>query len=180
MSITALIAELFVGGALCLTWIMLIIGACIDIGPMLSFIRENQVSGTILVSVAIYAIGVVFDRIWDVTLSPITHWIERKHYPQKEELWRARKEIFGKEKIGSEFVNYNRSRMRIARAMTCNGLLVTIATLLYYFCHNPAPLKATIWVIICVGFMLCAISFAALWILTNSYYKSIKGFTGVF
>jgi hypothetical protein len=63
MNLTALIAELFVGGVLCLLWLALLLSACFDSRVLVAFLKDNPVGGPAVFSVIAYALGVIFDRV---------------------------------------------------------------------------------------------------------------------
>jgi hypothetical protein len=81
-----------------------------------------------------YALGVVFDRVWDFLLdvSGLQAWL-RGEPGQKgtvSAIDRQRRRVFGADpRTAVEFVNYHRSRMRVARASLFNFALITASGL---------------------------------------------------
>jgi hypothetical protein len=178
MNLTALIAELFVGGVLCAVWLLLLFGAFIDISPLLAFAKDNALGGTVLFSVFAYALGVVFDRVWDDVLKRFDDKIEKGEFPDKETLRQARQRVFGSAGDGAEFVNYIRSRMRIARAVFCNGLFIGLSGAIFYLLRSAEPHWAVVVAIFVATIFISTVSFFALRRLTATYYKALKIFTG--
>jgi hypothetical protein len=128
MGTTALFAELVVGGLLTLTWIILFALAALGIDRAIPTWTTSPLVVGFLLAVA-YALGVVFDRLWDWTLdvTGLQKWVRtRPKGAVDTDLDRQRRRVFGADpKVAAEFINYHRSRMRVARASLFNFALIT-------------------------------------------------------
>jgi len=126
---TALFAELVVGGVLTLTWMALFVITALGPSRLTPPFESSSVTAGLLLAVA-YALGVVFDRVWDFLLdvSGVQKWLRgrKSDVVLDSKLDRQRRQVFGADpKMAMEFVNYHRSRMRIARASIFNFSLIT-------------------------------------------------------
>ena len=111
MGTTALFAELVVGGVLTLTWIFIL--AMTALGPS-RFTPLLEIPPTLtagLLFAVAYALGVVFDRVWDLLLdvTGLQVWFRggiQTTIPVSESE-RKRRRVYGADaKTAVEFVNY--------------------------------------------------------------------------
>jgi hypothetical protein len=141
---TAVIAELVVGGLLSLTWLALIAMAVLGPSRVTSVLDNSSLSAVFLVGLS-YPLGVVFDRVWDVLLdvTGLDPWIRRASGTNRagakyraSDNDRLKRNIYDKDpKNAAAFLEYNRGRMRVARACLFNFPLITIAGLLLIGVH---------------------------------------------
>jgi hypothetical protein len=114
MGTTALFAELVVGGLLTLTWIALSVMTFLGPSRLAPLADSSPVAAAFLLAVA-YALGVVFDRVWDWLLDAtgLQRWLRaRRRDVQDSATDRQRRRVYGGDpKTAVEFVNYHRSRM---------------------------------------------------------------------
>lgn len=133
MGTTALFAELVVGGILSLAWIILLIMTAVGPSRVTPLLDSSSLTAGLCLALA-YSLGVVFDRVWDFLLdvSGLQSWIRGLNQTpkpiSKSDLQRRR--LFGADpKTAVDFVNYHRSRMRVARASFFNFVLITLSGL---------------------------------------------------
>lgn len=163
MGTTALFAELVVNGVLTLTWMFLLAMTVLGpsrFTPLLDI--PPTLTASLLLAVA-YTLGVVFDRVWDLLLdvSGLQAWFRGDFQAatpvSKSEHMRRR--VFGADaKTAVEFVNYHRSRMRVARASLFNFTLITASglTLLAVRCGGAGTVEFALAAV--TGGLLCAAS----------------------
>ncbi len=176
MTTTALFVELLVGGVQTLVWVTLLTLACCGPDHIEGIIAQQSLgSGVILILLA-YAIGVVFDRLWDLVLKPIDRMIRKRIAPEPGRVDRIRALLFSKDETKVSFVEYIRSRMRIARATVCNSVMIAVSAFTVRTAHHHEP---------CTSWMACLAVFALVLFLlslyayidtTKGYYKTLCRF----
>lgn len=133
MGTTAVVAELFVGGVQTLTWLGLIAATVFGPDALWRLAKDPPAALSALALAAAYALGVVFDRLWDSAMDWWKGDEAKKHCPKPitrtDEL---RREVYGVDPgAAAELVNYTRSRMRVTRASFFNGALITASGLAF-------------------------------------------------
>jgi hypothetical protein len=157
---TAVIAELVVGGLLSLTWLTLFAMSALGPSRVTSVSDNSSLSAVFLVGLS-YALGVVFDRVWDVFLdrTGLDSWIRRSagtnragaKYRESDND-RLRRNVYGNDpKNAAAYVEYNRGRMRVARACSFNFPLITIAGLLLIGVHFGGVVTKEFVLVLCAG-----------------------------
>lgn len=173
MGTTALFAELVVGGVLTLTWMVLF--AMTALGPSrLAFLLEGSYLLAGFFMAVAYALGVVFDRVWDFLLdvTGLQKWFRgRSEISAKVSTGdRKRRQVYGADpKTAAEFVNYHRSRMRVARASLFNFVLITASGLSLLAVRYGGVGTTEFALAAAAGGVLCAASALALRDLCRSY-----------
>ena len=180
MGTTALFAELAVGGVLTLTWMFLLAMTALGpprVSPLLAMTTSPLTAGFLL-AVA-YALGVVFDRVWDFLLdvTGLQGCFRGQPGPTAvvSEAERKRRQVFGAHsKTAAEFVNYHRSRMRVARASLFNFALITVNGLVLLAVRYGGVATAEFALAGVAGSGLCAASALALWNLGRSHERVLE------
>lgn len=175
MGTTALFAELVVGGVLTLTWMGLLAMTFLGPARIAPLLNGSTLTTGFLLAVA-YALGVVFDRLWDSLLevTGLQRWLRGKYVGRKveemSETDRMRCRVFGSDpKTAVEFVNYHRSRMRVARATFFNSVLITGAGLALLGVHYGGLGTAEFAMAAGAGGALCIASGLAMWKLARTH-----------
>lgn len=175
MSTTVLFVEILVCGAQAALWILLIIVAVFGPSDVLALWKQHTTEAGFFLVIWAYALGVVFDRLWDLCLKQIDRRIREKHFPNKDVLQAVRKEVFSSESGLPEFVDYIRSRMRIARATFCNTCLSTCAALWVITTEtNQLWSKGSAFTLV-AGSCLSVLSLYAFVNITGNYYTTLLG-----
>ena len=176
MSTTAVFAELLVGGLLSITWIVLFIFVVLGIPTNLPAADNLAVEVGVLLALG-YAIGVVFDRLWDLILdvtglnSMVRKWTSEP-FSATDAL---RRKIYSSDAtVAADFINYNRSRMRVSRASVFNFLLITIAGAALVCIRGDGVWSRQFWTTTVTGTLLTAIAALAFVKLTASYERCLK------
>lgn len=129
MNTTVIFAELLVCGVQSFIWIAFFVSLLIGV-DLRSFFLTWQ-SGLVFAALA-YALGVIFDRVWDMFARPVDLWIRRKYFNSSEELHLLRIRIFSTQQSDFlSYIDYIRSRMRIARATLFNAFAGAFVSLLF-------------------------------------------------
>jgi len=176
MSTTVLFVEMLVCGAQAALWVLLAVMAVFGSSEVLALWKQYTTEVGAVLVVWAYAFGVVFDRLWDLCLKPIDERIRKKHFPAKATLQAVRKEVFSSESGLPEFVDYIRSRMRIARATFCNTFLSTCAALWLIVNQTGKAWSKDYTVTFVVGISLTVLCLYAFKNITENYYKTLVSF----
>jgi hypothetical protein len=179
MGTTALFAELVVGGVMTLTWMFLLAVTVLGpsrFAPLLEI--PPPVAAGLLLALA-YAMGVVFDRVWDSLLDVTGLQLWFRGGPQMatpvSDWERKRRRVFGADSTTAvEFVNYHRSRMRVARASLFNFTLITASGLAYLMVRYGGVGTAEFALAAVTGGLLCAASALALRNLGRSHDRVLE------
>ncbi len=163
MSTTTVFAELVIGGLQCLTWITILAMTVFGPSRVTSLVDSSSPSAVVFLLGFSYALGVVFDRVWD-TILEVTGLDSRIRTVKEHETEgdRIRRKIYGTDpKNRAAFVDYNRSRMRVARVSLFNFVLITITGLLLITFHFGGVGTKEFLFVLLVGSVLCYARFHA-------------------
>jgi hypothetical protein len=177
MSTTAVFAELLVGGLLSVTWIVLFILAAIGLPQQFPGTDKNLAVEVGLLLALAYALGVVFDRLWGVVLDVTgLNRIVRSWASEAPTITDAlRRKIYGADAaVAADFVNYHRTRMRVARASVFNFFLITIAGATLVVSQGAGLGSRHFWVTVVTGSILTLVSGLAFVKLTATYERCLK------
>ncbi len=177
MNTTAIVIEILIGGLQTTAWLALIILSIFGYEWIQLSTAERWLGLTIFIIVISYTLGVLFDRLWDFLLYKPDNVI-RNRYLSKLELYSIRVRIFSKSETMASFLDYIRSRMRIARASLCNFCLISATSFFFILTrlnHLDVFLKWKLLLFtgIC-GVLLILLAFYAWKNITNTYYKQVS------
>jgi len=175
MGTTALVAELLVVGIQAVAWIAIFVIAGSSraaLSELLSLAQDS--SGLVIgfIVAAAYTAGVLMDRLTDSLFSPIDKRIRRNVIKKKYfSVPRARLFVMQHGENMSSFLEYVRSRLRIARATGVNLAIGTLATIVLLAKCNVgfSVLAATAL----VGLALAGTAFYVWRRITRTYYKRL-------
>jgi hypothetical protein len=182
MSTTAIFAELLVCGLQTLTWLVLLAVAIVGPEPLAPLLEVPSLASVFVVGFS-YALGVIFDRLWDQVLkwTGIGGWLSKQARAAAaggkpgSEFDALRRRVYGTDAgNAARFVDYNRSRMRIARASTFNFLLITLAGTACCAVHAGRWGTQPLLMVAVGGSLLFLVSALALHDLRTSYYRVLK------
>ncbi len=178
MGTTALFAELVVGGVLTLTWMLLFAMTALGPSQVTPLLPVSSLTAGFLLALA-YALGVVFDRVWDFLLdvTGLQAWFRGRPGPRGRlsEEDRRRRRVFGADpKTAVDFVNYHRSRMRVARASLFNFAMITLSGLSLLAVRYGGVGTTEFALAAVTGLGLCAASALALWKLGRTHDRVLE------
>ncbi len=129
MTTTTLIVEILISGILTCLW--LLFGTLIAFGhhTFTSTVKDYPELAAVIGIAVAYTVGVTFDRLWDFLTTPTNRRIRSRYFPDEDELTAVRMRLFGIETALQGYMEYIRSRMRIARAAMCNLPLILLTGL---------------------------------------------------
>jgi len=145
MNTTAIFAEILIVGLEGLVWLGLLVAAIFGTG----WVEPGELRGwealtTIGILAAAYALGVLLDRAADTLLRPIDRWLEcrlslrRAPGPAIAEM---RLRLMQADDGVSKFLEYQRSRVRVARGTVVNLAFILAATDLFLISRTDVSAK---------------------------------------
>ena len=180
MNTTAVFAEHVVGGIQTLIWVGLVFASYVPQGSAAVLSKAPAVTVVVLLALA-YSIGVVLDRVWDWLMDKVlARGIKDKAKSlamgSLTPIDRQRQAVFAADpKTAAEFVEYIRSRMRVARASSFNFLFIAASSVVYVLRCERAECKIGLAVTLGAVFgMLCVVSYFAFRKLMKTYYKALN------
>ena len=174
MSTTALFSEILVGGILALTWLVLGTMGILEKRSLVELIGEHSLAlGAVLLAYS-YALGVVFDRLWDVLTKPIDRHVRSRLGLTDDSLRALRREVVASGGHALEFLEYIRSRMRIARALLCNAVLIGAAAAFWIYRAQGMDPFAPLGLILFSTAAATLLSFFAFQKLLKTYYTQLR------
>lgn len=127
MSTTTLFVEILIIGLEALVWLAMALSLRWDMYPMLDFLRINQAYSVLITPFLLalaYILGIIIDRAADSLYRPL-RYSHKKDLPATVRAMRLR--IMHASDGMAKFLEYQRSRLRIARATVLNLLVTLVA-----------------------------------------------------
>jgi hypothetical protein len=130
---TAIFAELLVCGLETLVWLVFL--TCVITGRHLDAaglapLKDWSALVTILIVAASYAVGTVSDRLADAVFGKWDEYLRRKKFADDDQVGLARLRIAQASEPLAKYLEYIRSRMRLARATSFNAALFCLVSIL--------------------------------------------------
>jgi hypothetical protein len=178
MTTTAIFAEILIIGLEATVWIGLVIAALFDLEMAnLSSLSNWETLITVLVVSGAYALGIIVDRVADSVFDPFDNMLRTISLKGKERAklyTKMRLEVIGQDDGRAQFLNYVRSRVRVARATAFNLALITAAALFYIARRQSAiagigPRQAGA-IVVSIGLVLLALAVYAWARISKTYY----------
>lgn len=173
MTTTALFIELLLGGMQTLAWMLVASTIFCGTGHLKIIFSDQSLQSGIILLLTAYSLGVVFDRIWDKLLKKFDIKIRRTIFHNDDRINKIRIKILSDGEIKTDFIDYIRSRMRIARSMVCNFFILFVVSLTAYIINvNQDPASWVLYVI-AIELIIFTASFYAYITITQTYYKTL-------
>jgi hypothetical protein len=182
MSTTAIFAEVFVCGLQTLIWFVLLVAAIAGPKPFLPLLKTPSIASVFVVGIS-YTFGVIFDRLWDQIMkgSGIDNLIRRRaesavgDHRSSGKSDAVRRRIYGSDtSTAARFIDYNRSRMRIARSSTFNFFLIAVFGSLTCAMYGGKERFVFSIIAALAGTVLSFVSAFAYYDLRKSYYRVLN------
>jgi hypothetical protein len=173
MTTTTLIVEILISGILTCLWLLLGTITAFGSGFLLGAAKDYPEAFAALAIAVAYTVGVTFDRLWDFFTTRVDEKIRRTYFPADDQLTTVRMQLFGTATALQGYMEYIRSRMRIARAAMCNLPLIGLTGLgaaLRHSCWQP-------WQFFVFAGLAILMSVAAAYSfhkLEHAYYKQLQ------
>ena len=139
MSTTAIVAEILIIGFQGAVWMTLLLATLLPDAvsvETLKALKGWETLATIVALAAIYTIGVIGDRVADSVYSLFRRAKDKREKKEREQRGfpaesDMRLRVTESKDGKAQFIEYQRSRFRIARATAPNLLLILVAALIY-------------------------------------------------
>ena len=182
MNTTDLFVELVIIGIGALLWIPLILIGLFDyswislVGWTTSLDPALAILALIPVLSITYVLGILVDRMGDITFHPFDKLIRRNHFRNPVDYQRARTTIYNQSESLSNWFQYGRSRLRICRGWTVNSVLCLVG--IYLSTRSLKPGDCSKIELALMGRLLfCLLGVAAIvtwYLLTRNEYKRLS------
>lgn len=172
MSATAVVAEILVVGLQAEFWLVLLIlalqdGASVSAGlDRLKEFKEWATLATTCVLALAYALGVIVDRLSDTVFT----WQDRGRI-LSESQGVMRLTVMKKSEGMAKFLDYQRSRVRVARGTILNVALFIVSAVLYSMIKQGG---AHIGWIIGIGIVVLAVTLYAAHRINDAFFKRLE------
>lgn len=173
MTTTALFAELVVGGVQTMGWLFILATLWHSPGRLLSVVRPLSAAEGFILLVFAYALGVVFDRLWDAALKPISQRLKKSILKHPNRADRIRAQLFSTDQPQAAFIDYIRSRLRVTRATLCNSLLAALISASVHFWRASEPWADTLTFVSVFATGVFLLAVFAYRDITHNYYKTL-------
>jgi len=171
---TAIVAELLVGGLEALLWLAALFFAIHGFPrhpvAWLNIGKDFVVPLTFALVAFSYVLGVLVDRISDSLLSPIDWAMRRRLLPKDFSVPRTRLLVMHKGEQMTKFLDYVRSRMRIARVTALNLMIGTVVAVLLVVRQH---VDVSVYAVALTGVIATAASAFAWLRITRTYYRRL-------
>lgn len=185
MDTTAVFAEILVVGLEACVWLALLVGAFFGF----EWVRFEQLKGwealaTIIVIAGAYGLGIVMDRVFDSLYEWVHPPLEKicmklpKTPRRGEEFGERRVRVLLHEGALAPFLEYQRSRQRVARATVFNLPLILACGDLYLGRRGSAGLGALVFFNVSMVALL-ALSLFAAWRIGKAYDRRLENADGI-
>jgi hypothetical protein len=127
MSTTSLFVEILVIGVQASVWLALMLSTGADMKPVLKFLTDYKEYAALITTVLlsmVYALGIIIDRLADSVWSHSFH-SGRERF--SEPVGKTRLRVLHKSENMAKFLDYQRSRLRIARSTIVNLTMTIVA-----------------------------------------------------
>lgn len=164
MTTSLLFVELIIIGLQAMVWLGLLAFSYASIGNLLACLKDIDGALTVLILGFSYTLGLLVDRLADALYAPWNDRLKKKIIPNPApNIGTMRYQIDKENTPLNQFLEYTRSRMRIARATSLNMLMILISAVIYMkekTALSPFEIVPTVFLIL--GLFL-AVAFVWAW-----------------
>jgi hypothetical protein len=179
MNVTALVAEILIVGIQGTIWIGLLVASFLNYEKM-NWLNLNgwQPFVITLYLATAYYLGILIDRLSDSALHKFDIVLRRKYFSTSNQncpsVSKARLAVMFENENVAKFLDYVRSRMRIARSTCVNTGLITISAIVLTISTQYIQQKVnTVLVILFTGLPMSFITIYVWYRITITYYERL-------
>lgn len=186
MSTTNIFAEILISGIQSLTWLCILTATCLDLSKFRDRFSDPTtveiLTSSVFALAISYFLGVLFDRLWDRILEKLFPGLKdsakeqarERSSLQQDEFSRIRSEVYrSSSENAAAFIDFTRSRMRVARSSVFNIPLIAITSVCWILIRCDANrLRLTIFIVI-IGALLSWLATYAHMRLRIVYYQNL-------
>lgn len=165
MSTTSMYVEILVVGLQTLVWLLLLVSLCTkwnlgDGSEALQKYKEYSSLITVLLLASAYVLGILFDRLADTIYSILSHSSGKS---QPVSFGEMRLQVMHGSEGMAKFLDYQRSRLRIARATVFNALITIVVGSIWLITYPDSNYASIIESMLIAGLIVLALSVYAAW-----------------
>lgn len=173
MATTALVAEILIVGLQAAAWIALFVGWLVDFRRPLNVVPDGyEALGIAAVLAASYALGIVVDRTSDSLFEWIAKLVNRASHAKGGAIAGMRLALMRIDDGVARFLEYQRSRMRVARATVFNLPLIVLTGALFLHRRTTLATSTIVW-LIALGALVFAITIYSSSRIRSAYVKRL-------
>lgn len=176
MTTTAIFAELLIGGFQAAAWILFLVWARTGYGltALIQDAKDLEKWSTFIALLAVaacYGLGILIDRIADSLFGSFDKRLRKRWYRGAVKVPVARLTVAHESESMAKFLDYVRSRMRLARSATFNALVALLSVVAVSF-WKP-EVRSHLAELATAGVVILGVT-AFVWVrISETYYKRL-------
>ena len=174
MATTAIFAEILVVGIWTLTWLAFLAAAILDVRIPQNAWTAYPALVTVAVLSYAYSLGIVVDRLADSIHRALSRDRKRDKEPREASAHRHKRGVIRRENPGlNSFLEYVRSRLRVARSLGFNAPLVA-ATAAAWAAHTTRGYATSLVLVAVFCLILTPATWYATRLISHAYEKNLS------
>ena len=178
MKTTAIFAELLIVGLQAIVWLIFAGLVFFEVSAFDAALFDELKSWAALITIFVlsfsYVIGIIIDRVADSLFNHVDRRLRNKYLiKSKQPVAVMRLYIMSKNEGVSDFLDYVRSRLRLARSTVLNVILIIFFVALWYFTSSKFESNSIIVFLFLSGIPLLVLTIFTWFRISKTYYKRL-------
>ena len=178
MKTTAIFAELLIVGLQATVWLIFAGLVFFEVSAFDAALFDELKSWAALITIFVlsfsYVIGIIIDRVADSLFNHVDRRLRNKYLiKSKQPVAVMRLYIMSKNEGVSDFLDYVRSRLRLARSTVLNVILIIFFVALWYFTSSKFESNSIIVFLFLSGIPLLVLTIFTWFRISKTYYKRL-------
>ncbi len=176
MKTTAIFAELLIVGLQAIVWLIFAGLVFFEVSTIDTTLFDTLKSWAALITIFVlslsYVIGIIIDRVADSLFSHVDKKLREKYLVKSNQsVADMRLYIMSKNEGVTDFLDYVRSRLRLARSTVLNVILIMFFIALWYFTSSKS--NSIIMFLLSFGIPLLTLTIFTWFRISKTYYKRL-------
>lgn len=176
MKTTAIFAELLIVGLQAIVWLIFAGLVFFEVSTIDTTLFDTLKSWAALITIFVlslsYVIGIIIDRVADSLFSHVDNKLREKYLVKSNQsVADMRLYIMSKNEGVTDFLDYVRSRLRLARSTVLNVILIMFFIALWYFTSSKS--NSIIMFLLSFGIPLLTLTIFTWFRISKTYYKRL-------
>lgn len=178
MKTTAIFAELLIVGLQAIVWLIFAGLVFFEVSTIDTTLFNTLKSWAALITIFVlslsYVIGVIIDRVADSLFNHVDKKLREKYLVKSNQsVADMRLYIMSKNEGVTDFLDYVRSRLRLARSTVLNVILIIFFVALWYFTSSKFESNSIIIFLLSFGIPLLTLTIFTWFRISKTYYKRL-------
>jgi hypothetical protein len=178
MKTTAIFAELLIVGLQAIVWLIFAGLVFFEVSTIDTALFDTLKSWAALITIFVlslsYVIGVIIDRVADSLFNQVDKKLREKYLiKSNQSVADMRLYIMSKNEGITDFLDYVRSRLRLARSTVLNVILIMFFVALWYFTSSKFESNSIIIFLLSFGIPLLTLTIFTWFRISKTYYKRL-------